>query len=166
MGKHWDWAPVFLLALERSGLIRPSARACGVGRRTVYDRRASDPEFAARWDAVLAPFLRGEREYSRRALAPFPMHAALKPLDTLSADLGAVNVDELERRLGCSLEVWAAKIERVAGRDKGTRAVLVRYSDGVRALAARARARDARAQGANRVKAGPSCAVLRDRTAR
>lgn len=140
MGSHWDWPPVFLLALERSGLIRASARACGLGRRTVYDQRQRDPAFAAAWDAALAPFLRGERPYDRRALAPFPAHAALKPLDTLSADVGAVSVDELERQLGCSLEAWAAKTERCGG-DSAARRIAARYAAEVRMLASRARPR-------------------------
>jgi hypothetical protein len=48
-----DWAPLFLAALEQCGSIAPSARAAGVARRTVYDRRAHDAAFAALWAEAL-----------------------------------------------------------------------------------------------------------------
>ena len=41
-----DWAGPFLHALRGSSNIRAACEASGVGRRTVYDRRDSDPEFA------------------------------------------------------------------------------------------------------------------------
>jgi hypothetical protein len=96
MSEHWAWPPLFLEALAASGLIRASARAVGVGRRTVYGKRERDPEFATACDEALAPFRDGKRPYNRRALARFPKHAALAPLDKVSADAGAVSVGELE----------------------------------------------------------------------
>src|SRR5579872_5816316 len=111
MAPRWDWAPLFLAALERSGMVRASARACGVGRRTVYDRRERDPDFAAAWDAALEPFRRGERPYDRRPLAAFPAHRALAPLEATSAECGAVSVEELERKLRMSLDELADKFE-------------------------------------------------------
>ncbi len=51
-----DWGPRFLgqLALTR-GDIKAACLASGVGRRTVYDRRDADPEFArALSDAIVA----------------------------------------------------------------------------------------------------------------
>ena len=51
------------------GLIRASARTIGVGRQTVYDRRNRDPEFAAAWDAALAPYRAG-RPQDLDALKP------------------------------------------------------------------------------------------------
>jgi hypothetical protein len=65
-----DWAPAFIAELERCGLIRASARAVGVGRRTVYDRRDRDPQFAAAWAAA---FERGRTErqvYGDRDICP------------------------------------------------------------------------------------------------
>lgn len=54
MAPRRDWVPEFLAELERSGSVRASVRAVGLGRQTVYDRRDADPEFAAAWDAALA----------------------------------------------------------------------------------------------------------------
>jgi hypothetical protein len=48
-----DWASLFIAALRSSGLVAPAARAAGVGRRTVYDRREQDERFAAAWDDAL-----------------------------------------------------------------------------------------------------------------
>ena len=41
------WYPAFLEAFRNSCNIRASAQAAGVGRSTVYEARADDPEFAA-----------------------------------------------------------------------------------------------------------------------
>ena len=40
----------FLAALEQTGNARASARLAGIGRRTAYDWRARDPDFAKAWD--------------------------------------------------------------------------------------------------------------------
>lgn len=40
-----DWTRPFLVKLESLGSIGAAARAVGVGRRTVYDERARNPEF-------------------------------------------------------------------------------------------------------------------------
>ncbi len=136
MTEHWDWPPLFLEALAASGLIRASARAVGIGRRTAYDRRDRDPEFAAAWDAALQPFRAGERGCDRRPLAAFPAHAALAPLEMISAECGAVTIDELEARLGCSLEQFACKVERYPIRgDIETWRIISRYSREIRGLA-------------------------------
>jgi hypothetical protein len=136
MTEHWDWPPLFLEALAASGLIRASARAVGIGRRTTYDKRERDPEFAAAWDAAVEPFRAGERACDRRPLAAFPAHAALAPLDKVSAECGAVTIDELEGRLGCSLEQFACKVERypISG-DVETWRLVSRYSHEIRGLA-------------------------------
>src|SRR5215831_17262598 len=42
----------FLEALEASLTVTKACEALGIGRRTVYDARKSDPEFAAAWDAA------------------------------------------------------------------------------------------------------------------
>jgi transposase-like protein len=47
-----DWADKFLAAL-RSATVSDAARAAGVGRSTVYDRRERDSEFASAWDNVV-----------------------------------------------------------------------------------------------------------------
>lgn len=161
MAPRWDWAPLFLVALERSGLVRASARAVGVGRRTAYDRRERDAAFAAKWAAALEPFRRGERSYDRRPLADFAVHRALAPLDTLSAEVGAVSVAALEARLGCSLDEYADKLARFGG-DRLTKRIAAESAAEVRALARRARTRGATA--GNPVKSGVSCAVS-DRSA-
>lgn len=48
-----EWAPLFLVELRNSGNVRQSCEKAGVGRKTVYEHRDRDPEFAAAWaDAV------------------------------------------------------------------------------------------------------------------
>lgn len=55
------WSAAFLAELRRLGTVRAAAVAAGVGRSTVYDRMASDPEFRAAvelarlrlWDVLL-----------------------------------------------------------------------------------------------------------------
>jgi hypothetical protein len=48
-----DWAPAFLAALSQTANIRDSAKAAGIGRTTVYDRRDIDEVFAkAMADAI------------------------------------------------------------------------------------------------------------------
>src|SRR5262245_24209273 len=42
----------FLEALEASLTVTKACEALGIGRRTVYDARKNDPEFAAAWDAA------------------------------------------------------------------------------------------------------------------
>jgi hypothetical protein len=44
-----DWAPAFLAALRDTGMVSQACEAAGVGRRTVYDRRARDRAFALAW---------------------------------------------------------------------------------------------------------------------
>jgi hypothetical protein len=47
-----DWAPAFLKAFEAEHLVSEAAKIAGVGRRTVYDRRAKDSKFARAWAEV------------------------------------------------------------------------------------------------------------------
>ena len=63
-----DWAPAFLQALERSTTVSEAARAAGIGRRTAYDRRKRDEEFARAWDDTLESAIEElEQEAVRRA---------------------------------------------------------------------------------------------------
>lgn len=67
--KAADWGPKFLAALARTGVVQAAARLAKVGRRTVYDRRGTDPEFAAAWDeAVELSTAALETEAYRRAV--------------------------------------------------------------------------------------------------
>jgi len=47
------WEKAFLSALERTGVVGWAAKAVGVGRRTVYDHRQADPDFAEKWEEAL-----------------------------------------------------------------------------------------------------------------
>jgi hypothetical protein len=63
-----DWAPAFLAALKGATVGR-AAHAAGVGRRTAYDRRERDPEFAEQWDAAIEEGIEElEAEAARRAM--------------------------------------------------------------------------------------------------
>jgi hypothetical protein len=48
--KGEDWAPRFLAALVKSPNVSGACRKVKIGRQTAYDRRRTDPEFAAAWD--------------------------------------------------------------------------------------------------------------------
>ena len=63
------WENAFFAALEKSGVVAWSAKAAGVGRRTVYDHLQADPEFADRWrDALETAADNLEGELIRRAV--------------------------------------------------------------------------------------------------
>lgn len=64
-----DWAPDFLDALEEHVTVSAACKAIGIGRRTAYDRRQRDEEFALAWhDVEEATTQRMEREAFRRAV--------------------------------------------------------------------------------------------------
>lgn len=46
----------FLAALEDFGQVTYAANVCGMARRSMYDRRRRDPDFAARWDDAVEAF--------------------------------------------------------------------------------------------------------------
>jgi hypothetical protein len=47
------WHKKFLAALPKTPSVTLAAKAAGVGRKTVYEHRDRDPEFAAAWDDAL-----------------------------------------------------------------------------------------------------------------
>lgn len=64
-----DWKPAFLEALEQTGMVTEACKVAGVGRRTVYDHRQRDEEFALAWaDVEEITTERMEREAQRRAV--------------------------------------------------------------------------------------------------
>src|SRR5690606_4631594 len=59
----------FLDRLSQNGNVTVSAETCNLARRTLYDLRSSDPEFAQAWDDAMvmaADYL--EQEARRRAV--------------------------------------------------------------------------------------------------
>jgi hypothetical protein len=65
-----DWGPAFLAAFEQTGMVTKACEVADVGRRTVYDRRQRDEDFAIAWHEVeerTTEIL--EREAFRRAAA-------------------------------------------------------------------------------------------------
>ena len=44
-----DWREAFLAALTNTGNVRYACQQAGIARRTAYDRRETDVEFAAAW---------------------------------------------------------------------------------------------------------------------
>ena len=64
------WEDRFLAALSRTLNVTASAREAGVGRRTVYEARDADPEFATAWlEALYTAIETAEGELYRRAVA-------------------------------------------------------------------------------------------------
>ncbi len=47
------WPPRFLAALEQCGCVTTACKVVNKGRRTAYDLRDKDPEFAAAWDEIV-----------------------------------------------------------------------------------------------------------------
>jgi len=45
--------PVFLAMLRECGVIRYAAQAAGIDRRTAYDRKETDKEFAKAWQSAI-----------------------------------------------------------------------------------------------------------------
>ena len=63
-----DWG-AFIEALSKSGHVTLACRVTGIPKRTAYDRRKADPEFARRWEeAVEVAVSILEDEARRRAV--------------------------------------------------------------------------------------------------
>lgn len=59
----------FLVVLRETDNVTEAARTAGVPRRTAYEWREADPDFAARWDEAVEEALDAmEREVRRRGL--------------------------------------------------------------------------------------------------
>lgn len=64
-----DWREQFILNLADGGHVMESAKLAGVGRRTVYDERQRNEEFALQWaDAIEVSTELLEKEAQRRAV--------------------------------------------------------------------------------------------------
>jgi hypothetical protein len=51
--KKEDWQAKFLKLLSNTGNVTLSARGAGIARRSVYDYRHADAQFAAGWEAAI-----------------------------------------------------------------------------------------------------------------
>jgi hypothetical protein len=66
--KPTDWRPVFLQALNDTGLVKEACRVAGIHRSTAYEERQRNEEFAVAWhDVEEETTERMEREAIRRA---------------------------------------------------------------------------------------------------
>ena len=48
-----DWRPAFLVALSVMGNVGRACQAANIGRRTVYDAKKADKNFAEQWESAL-----------------------------------------------------------------------------------------------------------------
>jgi hypothetical protein len=79
-------AEAFIEALRKTGNISAACRSSRFPRRTAYDRREVDPEFAAAWDAALDEAVDSlEKEAWRRAT-----EGTLKPVFQGGAQVGRI----------------------------------------------------------------------------
>jgi len=102
-----DWRALFVAALREGASIAMAARFAGVGRRTCYDRRDRDAEFARAWDEALEAGLSARiRERTRRTNG--------EP-DQLAARVRAVRY-ALERRGLREFAKELGEIERILDR--------------------------------------------------
>jgi very-short-patch-repair endonuclease len=66
---YGDWRDRFLAQLSETGIVREACIAAGVSRKTVYQHRADDPDFAEAWKLALQDAADlALVEYRRRAL--------------------------------------------------------------------------------------------------
>lgn len=66
--KGREWRPIFLDVFAKTGNVTASATVAEISRKTVYERRKEDAEFASAWDeAEQASHDRLEQEAFRRA---------------------------------------------------------------------------------------------------
>ena len=64
-----EWRRVFLAALRNSGNVRASCQAAGVSRKTAYQHKRDDPDFAGGWEEAHTEAVEVlEAELRRRAL--------------------------------------------------------------------------------------------------
>lgn len=76
---YGDWRDRFLAQLAESGIVREACIAAGISRKTAYEHRAADSDFAAAWklalqdaaDAALAVYRRRALQQSDRAMEFF-----------------------------------------------------------------------------------------------
>jgi hypothetical protein len=64
------WGPVFFAELKECGNVAASCKVAGIDRKTAYNHKGSDAEFAATWEDCMqeaADVL--EEEATRRAMA-------------------------------------------------------------------------------------------------
>ena len=64
------WGPVFFATLKQCGNVSAACKAAGIDRKTSYNHKASDANFAQQWEDCLqevADYL--EEEADRRAMA-------------------------------------------------------------------------------------------------
>jgi hypothetical protein len=84
--KRGQWKPVFLEALKRTAMVTAAAEEAQISRRTAYDARERDAEFAARWDAIWEKGTEQlEREAFRRAAI-----GTLKPVFQQGRQVGEI----------------------------------------------------------------------------
>ena len=53
-----DWQDVFLAELMETGIVGRAAKAAGIGRKSVYQVRNLEPDFASAWEAAVAEAIR------------------------------------------------------------------------------------------------------------
>jgi len=81
-----DWQPIFLDALKKSFNVTRAARAAGVSRKTAYQYRDNDGEFAEQWNDALGQGIdSAEAELYRRAVK-----GVVKPVYQGGAEVGKV----------------------------------------------------------------------------
>jgi len=79
-------AAKFLAALQRTGNVSRACKAEGIGRRTAYEWREADAEFAQQWDEAVEDGLdNAEQELYRRAVK-----GTLKPVFQGGKKVGSI----------------------------------------------------------------------------
>lgn len=81
----------FLSALSEFGQVTYAANVCGMARRSLYDRRCRDRDFASRWDEALEAF---EETLTQRVIATALHMGTGRWVIAVDPDTGHVELDE------------------------------------------------------------------------
>lgn len=92
---------IFLAELRRTGNVRRAARACRLSTNALYYRRNAYPDFAARWDRMLAE--------ARQRIPDLLNAAAIASLDPDAADEDLPLVDVKDAIAICRMKGWGGE---------------------------------------------------------
>lgn len=86
-----DIAERFLAALSEFGQVTYAANVCGMARRSLYERRRRDPEFAKKWEDAIETF---EETLTQRVIATALHMGTGQWVAAIDAETGEAELDE------------------------------------------------------------------------
>lgn len=86
-----DAADRFLAALSEFGQVTYASNICGMARRSLYERRKRDPEFAEKWEDAIESF---EETLTQRVIATALHMGTGQWVAAINAETGEVELDD------------------------------------------------------------------------